>query len=481
MNRYDAVRYPTYAKPETHPGRMAAMAALFGVEAAPPERCRVLELGCGTGGNLIPMAYGLPESRFTGVDAAEGPIADGCRRVRDLKLENISLRVMDLMEVGPDFGEFDYVIAHGVYSWVPAPVRDKILAICRTNLAPRGVAYVSYNAYPGCHLRQAVRDLLLYHTAGLVDGEARIIQARELASLVAAAQPETQLGRECATLLEREDGALFHDDLAEINEPVYFQEFTAHAGRHGLQYLSEAVYTSMQDAGLPPRIRELLEPLRADPLRREQYLDFAKLRRFRQTLLCREELALDREVKPERLWTLFASSQAQVVPLADGVVEFKGEKGASAKTAHPLAKAALAYLCRCFPRRAGFLAVLAEARAAAGSAAPETEDAKALGEILLHAFAAGLVQLDAYVAPLAPVPGKRPVASPLACLELSERDTVTTLTHALVKLDNDLGRRLVLLLDGTRDLAALAAELGAPPEAVDASLHGLARLALLTA
>ncbi|MCL4402684.1 MAG: class I SAM-dependent methyltransferase, partial [Acidobacteria bacterium] len=383
MTAYDSVRYPTYAKPQTHPGRLATMAILFGMEPAPVQRCRVLELGCGTGDNLIPMAFGMPESRFVGVDLAEGPIADGCRRIRELGLANIRLEAMDLMEVGPEFGEFDYIIAHGVFSWVPVPAREKILAICRTNLAPNGVAYVSYNAYPGCYARRTLWELLRYHTGGIADPSGRVEQARALAGLIAREQPETPLGIECATLLEREPGATYHDDLAEINEPFYFLDFVDQARRHGLQYLSEAVYTSMQDGVLPAGIRNTLQPLQADPLRREQYLDYVKLRRFRQTLLCREELKLDREIKAERVWTLYASSQARPVPLADNVVEFKGEKGATAKTSHPLAKAALSYLGRTWPVRAGFLELLLAARKAAGSKAEETEDARQLSDILL--------------------------------------------------------------------------------------------------
>jgi SAM-dependent methyltransferase len=134
---------------QTHPDRLAAMARLFGMRPAPVTACRVLELGCGSGANLIPQAYYLPESRFTGIDMAAEPIAVARAMAGDLGLSNIDLRVADLRDLGTEVGEFDYIFAHGLYSWIPADVRDRLLAVCSERLAPQGVAFVSYNVYPG--------------------------------------------------------------------------------------------------------------------------------------------------------------------------------------------------------------------------------------------------------------------------------------------------------------------------------------------
>jgi len=144
---YDQVLYPALPFAQTHPDRLVTIARLFGMAAAHPERCRVLEIGSSDGGNLIPMALALPESNFTGIDLAERAVARGCAMIDALGLGNIRLQQMDLMHAGAEMGEFDYIIAHGVYSWVPPEVRDHLLSICRTNLAPQGVAYISYNCY----------------------------------------------------------------------------------------------------------------------------------------------------------------------------------------------------------------------------------------------------------------------------------------------------------------------------------------------
>src|SRR5436190_7654189 len=145
---YDVVMYPGRAYHEAHPDRLSTMAALYGMSPAPAARCRVLELGCGFGGNLIPMAYQYPESQFLGIDLSGRSIAHGQGIVAELGLKNLELKHGDVMEISAAAGEFDYILAHGVYAWVPDPVREKIMSIFKENLAPQGVAYVSYNCHP---------------------------------------------------------------------------------------------------------------------------------------------------------------------------------------------------------------------------------------------------------------------------------------------------------------------------------------------
>jgi tRNA G46 methylase TrmB len=128
QNLYDNVPYPSAPYPQTHPDRLATMATLFGMRPAPVERCRVLELGCNDGSNLIAMAYGLPQSQFVGIDLAERPIAKGKATIEALGLTNLTLHCLDLRHMPSDLGRFDFILAHGVYSWVPAG--------CATNCSP---------------------------------------------------------------------------------------------------------------------------------------------------------------------------------------------------------------------------------------------------------------------------------------------------------------------------------------------------------
>src|SRR5579872_907571 len=163
VNPYDEVPYRTLPQKQTHPDRLGAIGKLFGMNPAPVRGCRVLEVGCGNASNLIPMAYALPESQFTGIDLAAEAMAAGQHTVAALKLSNCRLELADICNIGAEYGEFDYIVAHGVYSWVPAHVRDRLLALCAERLAPQGIAYISYNAYPGRHMRQMLREMMLYH------------------------------------------------------------------------------------------------------------------------------------------------------------------------------------------------------------------------------------------------------------------------------------------------------------------------------
>ncbi len=484
---YDAVPYFGRAFPQTHPDRLATMATLFGMKPAPVERCRVLELGCGDGGNLIPMAFGLPQSQFVGIDLAARPIAKGQALSEALGLTNIRLLQLDVLDVTADLGAFDYIIAHGVYSWVPPAVQDKILAICQGHLAPQGVAYVSYNIYPGYHLQGLVRDLMRFHVRALADPEEQVTEALAFLGFLAESQPEpdtfrTVLKQRLEDLLERPKHAVYHDELAEINLPVYFHQFVAQAGRHGLQFLSEATFSTMQDRAFPDRVREVLLALaHGDILLKEQYLDFLKCRKFRQTLLCHQGLSLDRGVTPEKVMGFYAASPASPVsPQPDvrspAVEEFRGQFGAAMSTGHPFAKAVIMELVESWPRLLAFDELLARTRAALGPEAPVAEagpegDALGLAKILLATYAAGLVELHVHVPEFVMEVSERPLASPLARWQARESAMVVNLRHASIQLEGGLVRHLLLLLDGTRDRAALLRDLAAAAAADPAALQ----------
>ena len=179
-NSYDDVPYESHPFAQSHPSRLFSIGTLFGMRPTPVQKCRVLELGCAAGGNLIPMADYLPESQFVGIDNAALQIRDGLDTIRQLGLENITLKHASILDVDAAYGQFDYIICHGVFSWVPESVRLKILEICGTLLTPNGIAYVSYNTYPGWHMRGMIRDMMRFHAARFQAPKDRIQQARAL-------------------------------------------------------------------------------------------------------------------------------------------------------------------------------------------------------------------------------------------------------------------------------------------------------------
>jgi SAM-dependent methyltransferase len=398
------------------------------------------------------MAYGLPGSTFTGVDIAATAIAQAEALRRELELDNLEFRQADLTALG-ELGTYDYIVTHGVYSWIEPAVRDALLAACRAHLAPHGVAYVSYDVLPGGHMREVTRQMLRWHLRDVDDPGERIAQARALLTAVSeAGQPQAEWA------LGQSDAALYHDELAEHHEAVLFTDFVAHAERHGLAFLAEADVFEMQAGGLPPG-------LDSDPIAREQYLDFFKGRMFRQTLLCHADVER-REPAPPVVRGMLAASPAQpATVVGPGRVDFRGPHGATLTTDHDALKAALVRLGEAWPR-----------------ALPVAElagDDDSVCAALLQAYAANLVQLHVWAPKLAAMPPEKPVASALARLQAARGTRITNLRHASVEVPDDLGRRLIVLLDGTRDRAALLDELGRPAEELERSLEGLSRIALL--
>jgi SAM-dependent methyltransferase len=481
------VPYPGHPFAQTHPDRLAALGTLFRIGPPPPGGSRVLELGCGDGGNLVPMALALPGANFVGIDAAQGAVARGRELVAALGLGNVTLDVGRIEEVELPACAFDYVIAHGVYSWVGPTVRDRLLELCRSLLSEHGIAYVSYNVLPGGRVAGALRDMLVFHTAGIEAPAERIEGARALLRLLAAGSDDHEFGavmrRQSERLLQRSDETLFHDELAAVNEPVYFHEFASHAARHGLQYLAEADFFEMQTGVLPePVAHELLGV--EDVVRREQYLDFVKGRMFRQTLLCRAELEVDRSPEPLVVEDLAVSSPARATgPAEGGRVTFEGPTGATMTTDHPLVSDALERVGRSWPAAIPVRELIPEDANEA--------DRVAVCDAILRCYAGNLVQLHVAPLPLTTSVSERPDASPLARHQARSGQFVTNLRHTTVRLEDDLGRRLVVLLDGTRDHAQLAHELRSflaetgrdVPEPLEVglerSLEGIARLALL--
>jgi len=419
------------------------------------------------------MALGLPQSDFVGVDLAEHAISQACATAKALNLPNISFHRLDVMQIAADFGQFDYIVAHGLYSWVPPETRDKVLAVCRANLAAHGVAYVSYNTYPGCHLRDMVRGMMSFHAQRFDEPEKQIQQARALIKFLVDSKIEPDpyrlfLQQELERVGSCHDSVIYHDYLEATNFPVYFVEFIEHAARHGLQYLAEADFFEMHDHTYAPHIREALRALAGDRILKEQYLDFLKCRRFRQTLLCHANVPLDCAARPERLRSLLVSSLARPASESPDVTsraveQFRGTKGGAVSTDLPLAKAALCNLSRAWPAAVPFGELLAQARAQIGTsslAATDIEaDAQLLCDVLFQLYAAGLIELRVHVPHFVLEPAERPTVSPLARLQAMTSERLTNLFHKTVEVADPEVRHLVHLMDGTRDHFALRSAL----------------------
>jgi SAM-dependent methyltransferase len=504
LSRYDQVLYPSYSHPQTHPDRLAVVSRLFGLQTGSVGGCRVLELGCGNGANLVPMAWGLPGSEFLGIDLAGEPIAQGDRMITDLGLSNVRLVHSSITEIDERWGAFDYIIAHGFYSWVPTNIQERLLAICHERLSAQGVAFVSYNALPGGHLRNMLREMMLFHVRGCEAPEARIKQAVALVRFLAEGHETGDeyglwMRAELDRIIEHAEGHLYHDELGEINQPLYFAQFMEKAAAHGLAYVGEADYFEMSDHIFSESVRQTLQGISGDRLLREQYLDFLKCRRFRQTLLCHRQADLRREPDPNAVAKFLICSVSQFntgsADLRSGVNSaFASRKGSSFETDFGLGKRAFAIVADAHGFPVPFEELFERANAGLGNdgGSGSRED---LCGFLLRLYAAGMVEFRTSLPPITSTATERPMASPVARWQLEEGNFVTSGFHMTVKVEDEIGRWLLSSLDGTADRKALLQKVehllksSAPSaqdscdrtteEALENNLQKIARLGLL--
>jgi SAM-dependent methyltransferase len=509
---YERLAYPGYAYPPTHPARLEAVARLFALRPKAAADARVLELGCGDGGNVLSLAQAMPGATLVGIDAAASAVERGNELARAAGLQNVELRCIDIAALAENEeleGSFDYILSHGVYSWIPPHVRTALLASVRRYLEPMGVAYISYNAYPGSYLRDMARDILGYHVRDIPDPERKLSAAQELMQTIVAIEepsPYAQVLRQhMERMLSYSDALLFHDDLAEISTPFYFHEFVEHAAHHKLAFLAEADLFESQMRDVPDSAERLMADLPPDVVVREQYLDFFKNRMFRQTLLCHEQAPVSRALDESAIERFWVSSMARVQEGdldGDGEGRSSGEntptrrypthldepqaqtfvtlEGFSMTTTEPLVITIMRALADAWPRSLDFQALLACASDAAGPAAPSELVTARLCSVLLQAYLARIVMLQGCAPPLASRTGERPLASGLARAQLAAGlPAVSSLLHGNVRLEDELERRLLALLDGTRDHAELAGELASPIEEIGDALDRLAVVGLL--
>ncbi|HJZ54767.1 MAG TPA: class I SAM-dependent methyltransferase, partial [Gemmataceae bacterium] len=402
VNSYDEVPYESHPYAQTHPSRLHVVATLFGLPPPPVEKCRVLELGAAAGGNIIPLAETFPESWFVGVDLSARQVSDGERLIHTLGLKNVSLRHASILDVDESYGPFDYVICHGVFSWVPTVVREKILEICSKNLTPNGVAYVSYNTYPGWHMRGMIRDMMRYHAMRFATPQQRTQQARALLDFLAQSVRQegpysVLLKTELESIRHQADHYLYHEHLEEVNDPLYFHQFVEMARNHGLRYLGESRLGTMVTGNFGPEVEKTLKLLAPDQIQTEQYMDFLRNRMFRETLLIHQKTAPNWEIKPECVRRLHLASSGK--PVGDKPPDLKSEEpaqyqtrsGMTLSTGRPLLKAAMQVFASHWPGTISFDELRREARAMLGVGDPDdpalaAEDAKPLASSLLTSY-----------------------------------------------------------------------------------------------
>ncbi|BDC50161.1 hypothetical protein F183_A24770 [Bryobacterales bacterium F-183] len=479
---YHEVAYPSYVHSQTHPDHLAMMARVFGLKPAPINKCRVLELGCGTGYGLIAGAIDLPESQFVGVDFSSRMIEEARKAAAAVGASNVRFEAADILTFEPE-GEFDFIVAHGVYSWVPAAVRERVLQICGQKLSANGVAYISFNARPGYHLPAVLRDFALSQKPASVDEAYTALEKLDLSGL-----PDTaaKLLQPCVDHFWSKPSRVqvMYDEFASINEPFLFGEFGEALVRHGLRYATEARIEDWTANTIEPRARQMLNDLAGDPVRRMQYRDCLRLTRFHASLVCRDTVQATNVPIPDIACTMRVSTRAVALssePDIQGPTKevFESPDGVQVAIADPLLKAALMTLMQQRPRRLLLTKLAIDACKLLG-----VEDRAAeqkLRQWLMPFWEGGFFELHSHMPNCATELNRKPVASAFARYAAADAGDrmVPSLLGCVAALEDETDRQMLLMLDGTGSQTKVAEELGLEPEEVTRRLGQLLRMGLL--
>ena len=459
LQTYDELPYDSLPLPETQPDFLAAVAWLHGFEAPHPHHIRVLELGCASGGNLIPLAFHHPESEYIGIELSRLQAQAGARFVAELGLGNVHIVHADLAELPPNLGKFDYILAHGVFSWVPPAVQQALLRVCHAHLNPHGLAYISFNVMAGWQQLLPLREALLASTDASLPAPQRVARAREVLNQLEAEWEDPHLLQEIAHLKTAAPSYLFHEFLAEYNTPITFLDFAQQLDDEGLRYVGEAgprraVVELENTWGLTP------DPFAARWREAEAALDEVLQTRFRRALI---SLADAPAAHPPELAQLSQlafycdlTCDAEIDLDTHCEQEFINTAGNRFRVTNPMLKAALMALTVVYPAAlsyADWIHATNELMAhfEASGSRDETEFRVALFSLVMVQGVLPSWESQAY----APPNDATPKAHALARKQATTPGWVVSGVRQVALGLDEPGRALLALLDGTKTIDQL--------------------------
>ncbi len=462
---YDSMPYESHSFADSAPENLCSIANLFGLDGVDTKKCRVLELGCAAGGNIIPLACRNPKSEYIGIDLSSVQIKAGQKKISDLKLSNVQIKHISITDIDASFGKFDYIITHGVYSWVPPEVQAHILRICSENLSTRGLALISYNTYPGWKVKEILRDAMILRGTGHQDPYKKLSHARGMVNFL---QEMTAPKSVMRTLIDSEVDLirnaaphyLSHEFLEEYNLPCYFKDFVAKAAEYDLSYVAEAEAHTMFVSNLGQQVAApLLNECGNSQIMLEQYMDFLKNRPFRQTILThKKQIAkLNYKITQDtiKIFEFFGRfTSTEKIDLDYIPVQFTSTRGATISVNQPIEKAALLTIDEAAPASLNFRQILEGAQKRLGSKLPIHADV--IVSMLEKLIIQGLIRFRLAGTKVAAQLSEKPIVDELIRHDAEHQPQIGTsnLWHESVRLEL-IQQHILPKLDGKHDQAKL--------------------------
>ena len=484
---YNDIPYMGRVHSQTHIERLALAAQIFGIETVPLEHARVLELGCGDGSNLVNMALNLPNAHFVGIDGSEVHIVRGREMAQTAQASNVQLEAMDITAITDQFGQFDYILCHGVFSWVPENVRDHILRISRECMTPLGIGYISYNAYPAWKQHEMLRDMMRFHAFRMEDPKEQILQARALVQFIGEHVPDTinnSYGKFINSQVEFISGLteeyLYHEYLEAHNQPYWFYEFIKLLDANELQYLGDTDLSSMINLHWPEETRDLLNHISPTQYELEQYMDMLRCRRFRCSTFVHHAREVTRGIEPKVFTNFYYSYKAcdkWITPEPKEGSTDESTEGAStgntetsssdeiiaalpvnieSNNVQGLIQVALfQHLHEQWPKRVHFKELVSLGEQTKGANLSDDEQIS-LAELMQTLYLKEVVQAHLYAPQIANDIPTHPKLNGVARHQATYQEVVSTQLHDMVIVRDEWVRSMVTLMDGTRTVPEIS-------------------------
>ena len=355
MNAYDSLPYQSFAISITAPAYLEMQARLRGFTPASFKTANVLEVGCGDGGNLLPLAHYHPNSHFLGIDASATHIEQALKAKKELGLNNIEFLLMDISQY-QTLQKFDYIIVHGVFSWVPEAVRKAILQLVKSNLSTEGLFYLSYNCTPGWSIRGLVRQQLriadqqrspkqdVTHGLKLCHDLSTIIKGNDSPYALLLQQELERVGRFNPSYVA-------HEYLSDINQDFIFSTVATSAMENGLDYVGDA--NDFRPEGLVDYTLYAQLNKTYPALQREDFIDLICFRQMRASIFCKQNSSFQRVEDFFEIESFSIIGRFDFDPLWQhnlyGEMNFKNDAGLEFTISNPLVKIALVMISQAWP------------------------------------------------------------------------------------------------------------------------------------
>lgn len=456
---------------QSNPTHLFTMASLFGLTPKPVEKSRILEIGCISGGNIVPIAMRFPEATVVGIDNNKNDIDLGTSQILDLNLQNIQLKCESIDDFHNEEGKFDYIICHGQFSWSSPETREKILKICQENLTKNGIAYVSYNTLPGWHIAESLKDLLMWHTYNIEDPELKSQQIGALMKFILDSFKDDNhpyafvVKNEIHALLRHTSRFILDEYLQPNNQAIYFHQFIEAISKNELNYITDAFLALSYTDNLPEHVSEQLKKIN-NIVYQNQFIDFIRNQRFRASLICHSGTPITRTIKTTDIESLYIQFQGKFTEedIEPIVKDKKKELTCTSpfltlKSSDPNYKIALSVLAETQFNPLSYKKIC-EIIYERGTLKKMEEVHNLLNDEinLMHCALAGLIQINAYPYEQTVEISKKPTACPLAQYYAQKQGFTTNRRHQVVALD-PMSRVVILMLDGTHDKKDLIAAL----------------------